>query len=637
MRRHAGPVLFFAGLAIGWTWPLAAQMGDAIPGDAGDNYSFLWNLWWMRHVLATPDLGYFHTTYLFYPFGASIANHPHTALPALVAATLLGRTSIVTAQNLLLLGCVFANMASAYALVWDITRHVRAAIAAGVVFGTSPYLAAHLLGHFDLMAAWLLPAFALLLRRALDNESNRAAAAAGIVFAATAYTAYYYVVYLSLFAAVYTAAWLDAIGVSWEPRAQTAGIRLARSILAGGVAVSASIAVWIISGGHVLFIRPFAILGRTPQNVLTLMWLCLIGCAVLTWRPLVTRRLVPAARTHRALLVAFQIASVFVIAAAPLLWEAARVMARGEYVTQVYHWRSAPRGVDLLALVLGPPAHPLVRTAVDRAYAAAHLDRTEAVGWIGVVPALLLLVRYPSGAASSDVRIWRVVGAAFFLWALGPFLTVDGFDTGLKLPETLVRYIPLAANARMPGRAMVGVLMAVAVLLGIRLSAARGRLHSSVVQWLLIGLIAFEYWDAPVPMTSLDAPAIYRDLAAAPMGSVCEVPFGVGDGLGGVGSQDRRILFYATLHGHPLAGGYIGRMPVDAAERYERMPLTASLLRLSDGQPAGSSMDTDIDSGPCRYLMVNRLASSAALLAYIDQLPLERLARTDDRDLYAVR
>ena len=70
---------------------------------------------------------------------------------------------------------------------------------AGVIFGLSPYLAAHLLGHFDLVAAWVLPAFALALRRAVLRRSNRAAIAAGVVLAATAYIAYYYVVYLCLF------------------------------------------------------------------------------------------------------------------------------------------------------------------------------------------------------------------------------------------------------------------------------------------------------------------------------------------------------------------------------------------------------------------------------------------------------
>ena len=139
--KHLCPLALFGALALAWTWPLALHLRDAIPGDPGDNYSFLWNLWWMRHVLATPGLAYFHTSYLFHPFGTTIANHPHTALPALIAATLLGSASIVTAQNVLLIGYVFANLSVMYALAWDITRHRRAATLAAVTFGLSPYLA----------------------------------------------------------------------------------------------------------------------------------------------------------------------------------------------------------------------------------------------------------------------------------------------------------------------------------------------------------------------------------------------------------------------------------------------------------------------------------------------------------------
>src|SRR5439155_19071337 len=149
-------------IAIAWTWPLILHLGDTLPGDPGDNYSFVWNLWWMRRVLSSPELGYFHTTYLFYPFGTTIVDHPNTALPALVAATLLRPASPVTAQNILLLVYVFANLASMYALVWNVTRHHMASIVAAVVFGLSPYIAVHLLGHFDLVAAWPLPIYALL-------------------------------------------------------------------------------------------------------------------------------------------------------------------------------------------------------------------------------------------------------------------------------------------------------------------------------------------------------------------------------------------------------------------------------------------------------------------------------------------
>ena len=226
-------------------------------------------------------------------------------------------------------------------------------------------------------------------------------------------------------------------------------------------------------------------------------------------------------------------------------------------------------------------------------------DYIEAIAWVGVLPLLLLVLTRGYGAARDETRLWRIVGLAFLVWALGPFLLIGGFDTGLKLPEILARFVPFVANARMPGRAMVGVFMALAVLIGIGMQRrdARRRLRAPAVQWLVIALVAFEYWDAPIRLTWLDHPPVYRALAAAPPGSVCEVPFGVGDGLsGGVGSQDRRILFYATQHAHPLAGGYIGRMPRDAAERYTRMPVAGALLQLSEGAPRGAV------AGPARTL-----------------------------------
>ncbi len=374
---------------------------------------------------------------------------------------------------------------------------------------------------------------------------------------------------------------------------------------------------------------------HTPQNVLTAIWICAFLYLASHWRPALTPRPVPSGRARRSVTVASWVAGVFLAGASPLIWQAAALVARGEYVTPDYQWRSAPRGVDLIAPLLGPPLHPLLQLG-SRAYASAGFDRVEAVGWIGVVPLLLLGASLAARTrVSRELHIWRIVAAAFAVWALGPFLTIAGFDTGLRLPAILLRYVPFVANARMPGRAMVGVFMALAVLAGPALGSAQGVWRKPLVQWLLIALVVFEYWDSPIPLTPLDRPAVYRALAAAPAGAVCEVPFGVGDGLSvGVGSQDRRILFYATLHEHPLAGGYIGRMPVDAADRYAKLPVTAPLLRLSEG--AGSAY-LPTGEAPCRYLVVDRIASSAALRGYVASLRPDRLASDERRDLYRLR
>ena len=637
LKLHAGPVALFAALAVGWTWPLAIHLGDAIPGAPGDNFSFVWNLWWMRHVLATPGLAYFHTAYLFYPFGTTIADHPHTALPAMIAATALKSESPAAAQDVLLLTYVFLNMASAYALCWAITKHRRGAILGGLIFGLSPYLASHLLGHFDLVAAWPLPLFALALRKSTMSNTHGWAAAAGLILAATAYIAYYYVVYLLFFLACYLFAWLEWPAIRWTPRSRTFTVLWIMRGVTAGMIVLAAVAIWIAAtGGTSVTLRGAAVSMRAPQNALTAIWIGAAVYALCIWKPAAAPAPSSFADARRSATIVMVIGGIFIVGAAPLLWQAAQLIARGEYVTPAYQWRSAPRGVDLLAPLLGPPLHPWFEIA-GRAYTSVGLDRTEAVGWLGIVPLILIgggVVAHAS--VSKELRMWRVVAIAFGVWALGPILTVGGFDTGLRLPAILLRYVPFVANARIPGRAMVVVFMALAVLASAALVTAPAWRRRAQIQWLLIALIAFEYWDSPIPMTRLDRPAVYEALGATTPGAVCEVPFGIGDGLSaGFGSQDRRALYYATVHAHPLVGGYIGRMPADAVSRYEEMPMVGTLLRLSDGRAYSGSSSVDVS--PCEYLVVNRDRVSQELRAYIGRLPLDRIASDDVRDLYRVK
>jgi hypothetical protein len=533
---------------------------------------------------------------------------------------------------------VFANMAAMYALVWDIGRDRRAAILGAVIFGLSPYLAAHLLGHFDLMAAFVLPLFALCVRRAMRAGSAAWTMAAGLVLIATAYTTYYYVVYLFFFLAVYSIASLDWRPVRWAPRAPSPGARRLRYALSVLMVMFAAGAAWmVLSGGRTLWFFDVAVPMHQPQNALTGGWICAIVFALSLRRPGLTHAPLPH-EARRIATVATGVAGLFVVGAAPLLWQALQLIVRGEYVSQEYGWRSVPRGVDLLAPLLGHPLHPLM-AASGRVYAALGQNTIEAVGWLGIVPIALLLVarRARPGVDDREARVWRVVAIAFAIFALGPFLTIGGFDTGLKLPEIALRYVPFAANARMPGRAIVGVYLALGVLVAMSLQRSTGRLRSPAVQWLLIALVAFEYWDAPIRLTPLQHPAVYSALAAAPPGAVCEVPFGVGDGLSvGVGSQERAVLYYATLHEHPLAGGYVGRMPLDAAERYRRHPLTAMLLRLS-GDTMAFSPSSGSEPAPCQFLVVDRQSSSSELLDYVAKLPASHLASDERRDLYQLR
>jgi hypothetical protein len=156
--------------------------------------------------------------------------------------------------------------------------------------------------------------------------------------------------------------------------------------------------------------------------------------------------------------------------------------------------------------------------------------------------------------------------------------------------------------------------------------------------WAILALLALDYLHAPIPLTALDRPAVYEQLASiADTGAVIEVPFGIGDGLSrGRGSQDRRLLYHATIHGHPVVGGFVGRMPPDVAQAYESMPVVGNLLRLSSGEEA---VEEELPPAlPFRYLVLDTRTASPPLVEYLrDALDMDLITESGGRRLYAVQ
>jgi len=646
--RHAGSLALLAAASILWTWPLVRHFSDQIPGTPGDNISFLWNLWWMRHVLSE-HVSFFHSNFLFYPFGVDLVNHPHTALQGLVSATILGKLSVVQAENLYIVVSVFLNAAVAYALTYDITCNVLTALLAAMVFGDSPYIAAHLFGHFDLLSAWVIPLFALLLRRSLAGGRGErvAAAGCGICAALAAYTAYYYVVYLAILAAAYTvAASTESLDQTprrlFERRGDGRQVFTLRLLAIAAVTIDLFIILWIVmTGGRSFSVGGAALSVTGLQNPLLALWVLLGVWALARWKMRLRVSRPSAEMVWRSTQTLAIAAAVFVVASLPLIVQAFRVALAGRYVSQTYFWRSAPRGIDLTSLITGNPFNPIVGAAVSRLYVAFGLNRIEQVGWVGVVPLFVLLTNRGLWLDGNEARRWKFVLACFLVWSLGPFLTIAGHDIGLPLPELLARFVPVVDNARVPGRAMVAVYLALGVLMGLRLSQttrADAASRTPAFAWALVAIVMVDFLNAPMPLTSLERPTVYNELASITDESpVIEVPFGIGDGLtSGIGTQDRRILYYATIHQHPLVGGYIGRMPPGVADAYLSMPVVGNLLRLSSG---GSSVDEDAPPAvPFRYLVLDTRTASAELSTYVHAtLDMDRIASGEGRELYAVQ
>ena len=349
--------MLFVALAVGLTWPLATHATTYLPGNgAGDNVAFLWNFWWMRHALSTSGERVFHTGFLFYPFGTDLILHTHTAFPAFLAATLLSPVSIVTAQNLAIMASYALNGFVTYVLAWRLTRHRSAAIAAGLFFAAAPYFSGHLRGHFNLIAAWLLPLFAVGWLHALDTGSRTGAVVAAVTFVAAAFTDYYYTTYLCVFAiCVMASRWLDA-EITLEHRRCSDGIDAA--FAAALAAIVGLLIFTITTGGRTWIVGGLTISMTGGFNLQTAIW---IVCAAWLWRRrrprvrIARRRPDTIGRDVRVLLT---LVIVVAVGTAPIWLAAFRLWRGGGYVSQQYFWHNAPPGIDVAGFLSGNPFHP---------------------------------------------------------------------------------------------------------------------------------------------------------------------------------------------------------------------------------------------------------------------------------------
>jgi hypothetical protein len=243
------------------------------------------------------------------------------------------------------------------------------------------------------------------------------------------------------------------------------------------------------------------------------------------------------------------------------------------------------------------------------------------------------------------VRQWFILGSIFFVWALGSHVHAAGHNTGLIAPEALLRYVPIAANARMPGRAMIVVYLALAMLAAMGIPRfGRPALVCSACAVLVLA----DFWIAPFPTVSIECPAIYRVLRDRPgSGAVAELPLGLGDGFGALTPVDHRVFVCQTIHGRPLVGGVLARLPSNVLATYRADPLIAAWLRLSgatpdvvpeapfpDGMLAGQRMAID----NIAFVMLNRRTASQQLRDYVEHvLPVTIVAQDEERTLFVRR
>jgi hypothetical protein len=165
---------------------------------------------------------------------------------------------------------------------------------------------------------------------------------------------------------------------------------------------------------------------------------------------------------------------------------------------------------------------------------------------------------------------WALSLLAFFLLALGPVLHVGGqpatvLGTAVPLPYiVLYRLLPFVRLSRSISRFDVMVMLSLAVLVGLGVEWLGRWLARWSGGWVVTGvagaLICFEFLAVPYPMTEVEVPSFYRQVAQEPGDFVLmELPM----------NWDRPIhQFNQVYHGKKVIAAYFGKPnPLSVVEK----------------------------------------------------------------------
>jgi len=574
--RHGVALALYALLALALTWPLARQLGTAIPGDSFDGWQNVWNLWWMREAWLTQHTSAYWTPLLHAPTGVDLRFQtmaPFNGLVTLPIQLTFGLLPAYNAAVLLsfVLGGYGAYLLALYALRgWQRQGDAASgrpspftvqasAFLAGVIFTFSPYHFAHTLGHLQLIALQWIPFYVLYLLRALDRAGK-------------------------------SSAFSSPEATAPAPPARQGSADVARDALKAGLFL---ILVGLVDWYYVMY--------------------CLLFTGLALALYLAQRRL-----SWRGLGAVAGAVAFFGLALSPLLrpmiqaarsWSGVSLL-RGFEETRVL-------SADLLAFVTPQVLHPLWghwALARSASFTATPSEYTVFAGFTvlalcGVALAAMRTGRKTTaspakagtaGLPSTSPGLYLLSAAFFALLALGPVLKINGqtalLPGGGEIPlpyRLLYEFAPFVKLSRSVSR------MDVMVMLFLGTGAAFGL--TALVDWLLrhpcagrttvnengglggcaqtgpsghfqdrrwggrkfgrwvgrvapvaaIGLALLEFWPAPYPVSPPDTPAWYATLAQDPTpGAVLNLP---------ANYERPWYLFYQTVHGKPLATGYVTR------------------------------------------------------------------------------
>jgi hypothetical protein len=592
--------LSFLIVAAVQSWPLPVQMTTHLTGNpGGDTGVYVWNTWVFAHEAMRGSWPFSTTTVLAGSGPVDLSLHNYTVFSDLLALPLQTIFGVVATFNLVYL----LNVALAGVTMVALVRHVGGprvrtsdAWLAGFVWACSPFLVARSTAHFSLVAVAPLPLFALFFDRSWQRQSVRDALLAGVCLAWAAFCDVYFAVYCVLLGTLIAAVRVAHVRldrrrpfVSWTP-----GFDVPLLLMGGAVVIS------LVFDGR-LNLGPVTVSMRSAYTPVLLLTLTVIARAWWIYRPRCAFHVPPLAPLVRPALALVAAATVLLW---PMVYGVALQVLDGRMVSPPVLWRSSAPGVDLVSFFLPNPNHPLVPQAIPHWVMSEPGRFEENVASIPWVVFAVIVVAW-TRAAFRPERLWMAAALGFGSLALGPFIRIAGIETYIPTPWTLLRYVPVVSEARMPSRFAVLVIMAVAVIFAAALAALRAKWprHQKAVLAFVAVVLCFELLPIPRRLDHATVPPVYDVIAADQRRvTVLNLPLGIRDGLSSFGNFTADTLFFQAHHGKPIVGGYLSRVSPRRRDAMLADPTMAALVAMSEHQMPDERMLTSARQGASAFL-----------------------------------
>ena len=194
------------------TYPAVLFLRTKVLGGPGDNFHFLWELWYVAHALFDLHKSPFFDSDVFVPFGFSlIRNQDLSPGTVLLFSPLTHFFGEVFTYNFLVLASFPLTAFGTYLFARQLWSNRAAALLAGIIVGFCPYRFAHAAGHLSIVSTQWIPFFFLYLERLISKPRLRSAVLAGIFFGLSAWTTWYYFFMVPIGAVFYV-----AFRVNWK-------------------------------------------------------------------------------------------------------------------------------------------------------------------------------------------------------------------------------------------------------------------------------------------------------------------------------------------------------------------------------------------------------------------------------------